>query len=66
MEPVWERLDELRRAGKRFLFEGAQAVMLDVDHGSYPQVSRSNHVGATAQCGSGMGPSAGGCGWGTH
>src|SRR5271165_3991099 len=31
-EPVWERLDEARRAGRRILFEGAQAVMLDVDH----------------------------------
>src|SRR5689334_4228662 len=30
-EPVWERLDELRRGGKRILFEGAQAVRLDVD-----------------------------------
>src|SRR4029077_11878936 len=27
-EPVWERLDEARRAGRRILFEGAQAVML--------------------------------------
>ena len=35
-EPVWERLDEARRAGRRILFEGAQAVMLDVDHGTYP------------------------------
>ena len=42
-EPVWERLDELRRAGKRILFEGAQAVMLDVDHGTYPFVTSSQH-----------------------
>ena len=40
-EPVWERLDEARRAGKRILFEGAQAVMLDVDHGTYPFVTSS-------------------------
>jgi len=57
-EPVWERLDEARRAGKRILFEGAQAVMLDVDHGTYPYVTSSNTVAATAASGSGMAPSA--------
>jgi adenylosuccinate synthase len=57
-EPVWERLDELRRGGKRILFEGAQAVMLDVDHGTYPYVTSSNTVAATAASGSGLGPSA--------
>jgi adenylosuccinate synthase len=55
-EPVWERLDQLRRAGKRILFEGAQAVMLDVDHGTYPFVTSSNTVAATAASGSGVGP----------
>ncbi len=58
IEPVWERLDELRRAGKRILFEGAQAVMLDVDHGTYPFVTSSNTVAATAASGAGVGPSA--------
>jgi adenylosuccinate synthase len=57
-EPVWERLDEARRAGKRILFEGAQAVMLDVDHGTYPFVTSSNTVAATAASGSGFAPSA--------
>jgi adenylosuccinate synthase len=57
-EPVWERLDEARRAGKRILFEGAQAVMLDVDHGTYPYVTSSNTVAATAASGSGFAPSA--------
>ena len=57
-EPVWDRLDGLRRAGKRILFEGAQAVMLDVDHGTYPFVTSSNTVAATAASGSGMGPGA--------
>ncbi len=57
-EPVWERLDTLRRAGKRILFEGAQAVMLDVDHGTYPFVTSSNTVAATAAAGAGVGPSA--------
>jgi adenylosuccinate synthase len=55
-EPVWERLDEARRAGKRILFEGAQAVMLDVDHGTYPFVTSSNTVAATAASGTGVGP----------
>ena len=57
-EAVWERLDDLRRAGKRILFEGAQAVMLDVDHGTYPYVTSSNTVAATAASGAGIGPSA--------
>ncbi len=57
-EPVWERLDGLRRAGKRILFEGAQAVMLDVDHGTYPFVTSSNTVAATAASGAGFPPSA--------
>ena len=57
-EPVWERLDAARRAGKRVLFEGAQAVMLDVDHGTYPFVTSSNTVAATAAAGSGVGPGA--------
>ncbi len=58
VEPVWERLDEARRAGTRVLFEGAQAVMLDVDHGTYPFVTSSNTVAANAATGSGVGPGA--------
>ncbi len=58
MEPVWERLDAMRRAGARILFEGAQAVMLDVDHGTYPFVTSSNTVAATAASGAGIGPGA--------
>ena len=57
-EPVWERLDQARRDGTRILFEGAQAVMLDVDHGTYPFVTSSNTVAATAAAGSGLGPAA--------
>ncbi|QDH17213.1 adenylosuccinate synthase [Swingsia samuiensis] len=56
--PVWERLDEARRAGRRILFEGAQAVMLDVDHGTYPFVTSSNTVAAVAASGSGVSPSS--------
>jgi adenylosuccinate synthase len=57
-EPVWERLAEARRAGKRVLFEGAQAVMLDVDHGTYPFVTSSNTVAGNAAAGAGCGPDA--------
>jgi adenylosuccinate synthase len=51
-------LDEARRAGRRVLFEGAQGVMLDIDHGTYPYVTSSNTVAATAAAGSGFAPSA--------
>ncbi len=56
--PAWKRLDEVQRAGKRILFEGAQGVMLDVDHGTYPFVTSSNVVAGQASAGSGMGPRA--------
>ena len=55
-EPVWLRLAELRRAGRRILFEGAQGTMLDVDHGTYPFVTSSNTTAAAAATGSGLGP----------
>ena len=55
-EPVWLRLAELKRAGRRILFEGAQGTMLDVDHGTYPFVTSSNTVAAAAASGSGTGP----------
>ncbi|HUN47857.1 MAG TPA: adenylosuccinate synthase [Stellaceae bacterium] len=54
-EAVWRRLDELRRSGKRILFEGAQAAMLDVDHGTYPFVTSSNTMAAQSSIGSGLG-----------
>ncbi len=60
VEPIWELLDEARRAGRRILFEGAQAVMLDVDHGTYPFVTSSNTVAAQAGTGSGVGPGSAG------
>ena len=59
-EPVWERLAQAKGKGERILFEGAQAVMLDVDHGTYPFVTSSNTVASTAGSGSGMGPDAAG------
>ncbi len=54
--PVWVTLGDARRAGKRILFEGAQGVLLDVDHGTYPFVTSSNVVAGSAAAGSGMGP----------
>jgi adenylosuccinate synthase len=57
-DPVWLRLDDLRRGGKRILFEGAQGIMLDVDHGTYPYVTSSNTVSGQAAVGSGLGPGA--------
>src|SRR4029079_9762454 len=58
--PVWRDLDSAMRKGKRILFEGAQGVLLDVDHGTYPFVTSSNTVAGTPGAGSGMGPSAAG------
>ncbi len=58
VRPVWRDLNAARAAGKRILFEGAQGVLLDVDHGTYPFVTSSNTIAGTASGGSGLGPSA--------
>ncbi len=58
VQPVWRMLGEARAAGKRILFEGAQGVLLDVDHGTYPFVTSSNTIAGTAAGGSGLGPGA--------
>ncbi|KAB7740831.1 adenylosuccinate synthase [Parvibaculum sedimenti] len=58
MDTVWRLLDDLKRQGKRILFEGAQGTLLDIDHGTYPYVTSSNTVSAQAATGSGMGPSS--------
>ncbi|MCK5284001.1 MAG: adenylosuccinate synthase [Alphaproteobacteria bacterium] len=52
---VWRVLDEARKSGKKILFEGAQGMMLDVDHGTYPFVTSSNMHPAQAAVGSGIG-----------
>ena len=57
-QPVWKKLDESVKLGRRILFEGAQGVMLDVDHGTYPFVTSSNVVAGQASAGSGVGPDA--------
>jgi adenylosuccinate synthase len=58
--PVWLTLNEAKAQGRRILFEGAQGVLLDVDHGTYPFVTSSNTVAGTAASGTGLGPSAAG------
>ena len=59
-KPVWRDLDAAFRRGRRILFEGAQGVLLDVDHGTYPFVTSSNTVAGATGPGTGMGPSAAG------
>ena len=59
-QPVWRRLNEAKKGGARILFEGAQGVLLDVDHGTYPFVTSSNTVSGTVASGSGLGPGAAG------
>jgi adenylosuccinate synthase len=49
-------VDEALRAGERVLFEGAQATMLDLDHGTYPFVTSSNPIASGAPTGIGIGP----------
>ncbi len=58
--PVWLTLNEAKARGRRILFEGAQGVLLDVDHGTYPFVTSSNTIAGTAASGTGLGPSAAG------
>jgi adenylosuccinate synthase len=58
--PVWKTLNRARAQGRRILFEGAQGVLLDVDHGTYPFVTSSNTIAGTAAGGTGLGPSAAG------
>ena len=48
----WDTLDR----GGQILFEGAQAAMLDLDHGTYPFVTSSNPVAGSACIGAGIGP----------
>ncbi|MEW4448543.1 adenylosuccinate synthase [Qipengyuania sp. JC766] len=57
-QPVWKRLKKVRKAGAKILFEGAQGVLLDIDHGTYPFVTSSNTVSGTAAAGSGLGPNS--------
>ena len=53
---VSARLYQLRTMGRSVMFEGAQGMLLDVDHGTYPYVTSSNTTAAAAAVGSGIGP----------
>ena len=57
-KPTWKILDNYKNSGKKILFEGAQGILLDVDHGTYPFVTSSNTVAASASIGSGCGPNS--------
>ena len=57
-DQCWRLLDDARRQGRRILFEGAQAAMLDVDHGTYPYVTSSNALAGQAAAGAGIAPGA--------
>ena len=57
-KPVWKKIDEYKSKGKKILFEGAQGILLDVDHGTYPYVTSSNTVASAAATGAGCGPSS--------
>ena len=54
-QPVWKKIDEYKLKGKKILFEGAQGILLDVDHGTYPFVTSSNTVASSAATGTGCG-----------
>ena len=55
-QPIWLNLDKFKLERKKILFEGAQGILLDVDHGTYPYVTSSNTVPAMAATGSGSAP----------
>ena len=55
-QPIWKKIDEFKAQNKKILFEGAQGILLDVDHGTYPFVTSSNTVASSAATGSGCGP----------
>ncbi len=57
-QPVWFKIDQFKRQKKKILFEGAQGILLDVDHGTYPYVTSSNTVASSAATGSGCGPNS--------
>jgi len=57
-QPVWKKIDEYKSKRKKILFEGAQGILLDVDHGTYPFVTSSNTVASAAATGTGCGPNS--------
>ena len=55
-KPVWKKIDEFKKKNKTIVFEGAQGILLDIDHGTYPFVTSSNTVPGAASVGTGCGP----------
>ena len=55
-KPIWKKIDEFKKKNKTILFEGAQGILLDVDHGTYPFVTSSNTVAGASLVGTGCGP----------
>ena len=55
-QPVWKKIEEFKRKKKIILFEGAQGVLLDIDHGTYPFVTSSNTVTGSIFAGTGCSP----------
>ncbi len=53
---VSAEVNAMIKEGKQLLFEGAQAALLDIDHGTYPFVTSSNCVAGQASAGVGVGP----------
>jgi len=55
-KPTWKKINEFKKKKKTIVFEGAQGMLLDIDHGTYPFVTSSNTVAGAAATGSGCGP----------
>jgi len=55
-KPIWKKIMEFKKKNKTILFEGAQGVLLDIDHGTYPFVTSSNTLPGAAFAGTGCGP----------
>ena len=55
-KPIWKKIEEFKKNNKKILFEGAQGILLDVDHGTYPFVTSSNTLAGGACAGTGIGP----------
>jgi len=55
-KPVWKKINEFKKRKKIIVFEGAQGMLLDIDHGTYPFVTSSNTVPGAVSAGTGCGP----------
>merc|ERR1711965_505848 len=61
-QPVWLKIDEFKKKKKRILFEGAQGILLDVDHGTYPFTFLSTKQAETTTRADAKGPEGDCCG----